>query len=434
MNTRALSRALWGLTRSHDRPEEATLGYQEACLRHLVRHAYAKVPYYRRRFDEAGVDPRDINTLRDLAAIPITTRDDIQSQEASDICAIDEDLDALRVIKTSGSTGAPLTVRRSFSEERLMLAFRARDFTRDGPGWHWRRAEIDYYGQETLRPERGSSLYERLGILPRLSIDWRTPKHELVDALARFQPEVVSGPPSTLAWIADELTDHDRRRFSLRMVVSGSEILTPHMLERIQRGFGAPVADVYGCHETVFIASRGASRSRYSVCRNATIAEVLRDGKPVGPGESGEIVVTALHLFAMPFIRYRLADLVTVEAAAGTGETVSSLRSIDGRTMDRFLLPGGKLFHPYVLSDIVQDSGLPVRRFQVIQQRRDAFLVRVVLLDGSRPNLDALRSQVAAALGPGIEVRAETVATLHAADGSKFKTYLPLERLESWTR
>ena len=433
MNTQALSRALWGLTCSHDRPQEAIIAYQEGCLRHLVRHAYARVPYYRRRFDEAGVDPRDINTLRDLAAIPITTRDDIQSQESNDICAADEDIDALRVIKTSGSTGAPLTVRRTFNEGRLMLAFRVRASMKCGLDLHWRRATIDYFGPETLRLEGKTPFYERLGILPRLLIDWRTPKNEIVDALARFQPDVVNGPPSTLSWIADDLTDEDRRRVRLLMVCTGSEVLTPPMLQRIHRGFGAPVADIYGCHETVFIAIRGVHMACYSVCQDAAIIEVLRDGRPVGPGESGEVVVTALHLFAMPFIRYRLGDLLTVEQVAGAGETVSVLRSIDGRTMDRFILPGGRLFHPYTLSDILQDSGPPVRRFQVIQQKRDAFLIRLVFLDGLRPNLDALRRQVSKALGSGIGVRVETVDTLHATGGCKFRPYIPFERLESWT-
>ena len=91
MNTRTFSRALWGLTRRLDRPQEEIIAYQEECLRDLVRHAYARVPYYRRRFDEAGVDPQDINTLRDLAAIPITTRDDVQSQESSPFSSFDID-------------------------------------------------------------------------------------------------------------------------------------------------------------------------------------------------------------------------------------------------------------------------------------------------------------------------------------------------------
>ena len=273
MHARAMCRALWGLAVSQDRAPEAIISYQQACLRDLVRHAYQNVPYYRRRFDEAGIDPHSVNSLRDLAAIPITTRGDIQLQSPSDICAADEDISALRVIKTSGSTGAPLTVRRTSSEEKLMLGFRVRAAKACGLDLHWRRATIDYFDQETLRQEGSTPLFERLGILPRLSIDWRTPKDQIVDALARFQPDIVTGPPSTLAWIADDLTVEDRRRARPSIVLTGSEALTAVMVDRIQRGFGAPVADIYGCHETVFIAMRGSHRPSYSVCQDAAIVE-----------------------------------------------------------------------------------------------------------------------------------------------------------------
>jgi phenylacetate-CoA ligase len=431
VNPRVLERALRRLVGSGDRPEEAIVAHQEACLRQLVRHAYARVPYYRQRFDEAGIDPRDIRTLRDLAALPITTRDDLQSRAATELCAKGVDIDALRVVKTSGSTGAPLTVRRRINEGRLMVAFRMRDSRRCGVGLRWRLAAIDYSGPERPGSERRASLYERFGVRPQLSLDWRTPKHEVVDALARFQPDAVCGPPSILAWIADDLTDPDRRRVPLRLVITGSETLTPPLRERIERGFGAGVADVYGCHETVYIAMRGLHAASHRVCRDAAIVEVLRDGKPVAPGDSGELLVTGLHLFAMPFLRYRLGDLVTVGEVTGAGETVSALRSIDGRAMDRFVLPGERLLHPYVFSDLVQDSGLPIRRFQVIQPRRDEFLIRLVLRAGSQPNLEAFRSRVSATLGPGVGLRTEVVAALLPTPGSKLRTYIPVERLEA---
>ncbi len=428
MSFQHLAPALWGLAQSHDRSPEAVTRFQEACLRRLVRHAYARVPYYRRRFDEAGINPNDINTLGDLAAIPISTRADIQSQQPKDMCATPESTDELRVITTSGSTGAPLTIRRTFREEQLMLAYRIRAYIGNDFDLPWRRAMIDYYSAETLRTEGRRAFHERLGILPRLLIDWRTPKGEIVNTLARYRPEVIFGPPSTLCWIADEWTAEDRRRVPLRMVITGSETVTEQMNERIKEGFGAPVADVYGCHETVFIALRRTDDPFYTICRNAAIVEVLRDGKPAEPGESGELYVTALHLHTMPFIRYRLGDLVTVDKVVGRGETVRSLRTIDGRTTEHFQLPDGRPLHPCVFSDLIKDSGLPVRRFQIIQQRRDDFLIRLVFLNSATPDLDPFRNQVAQALGPGIAVRTEPLDTLQPPAGAKFRPYIPLER------
>lgn len=430
MSLQHLAPALWGLAQSHDRSPEAVTRFQEACLRRLVRHACAKVPYYRRRFDEAGIKPNDINTLGDLAAIPIATRADIQSQQPKDMCATPESIDRLRVITTSGSTGAPLTIRRTFREERLMLAYRIRAYLGDEFDPPWRRAMIDYYSAETLRTEGRRALHEKLGILPRLLIDWRTPTREIVDTLARCRAEVIFGPPSTLSWIADGWTAEDRRRVPLRLVITGAETVTEQMNQRIREGFGAPTSDVYGCHETIFIALRRTHDPFYTICRDAAIIEVLRDGKPVQPGESGELYVTALHLHTMPFIRYRLGDLVTVDKVVGRGETVHSLRTIDGRTTEHFQLPDGKPLHPCVFSDLIKDSRLPVRRFQVIQQQRDDFLIRLIFLNGVAPNLDAFRNQVSQALGPGITVRTESLDTLQTPAGRKFRPYIPVERLD----
>lgn len=432
MNTRAVVRGLWGLAVSADRPEAEIVAYQEACLRQLVRHAHAKVPYYRRLLDEAGVDPRGIRRLRDLALIPVTSREDIQLLSAPDLCARDVDVNTLRMLQTSGSTGAPLTVRRTPWEEQLMLAYRVRTYVDLGWDLHWRRAAIDYYTPETLRAEGGVQVHDRLGILPRLLIDWRTPKSRIIDKLAKFRPHAVSGPPSILSWLADEWTEEDRRRVPLRMVIAGAETLTRDMRRRIERGFDAPVGDVYGCHETVFIAMRGPSQTAHRVCRDAAIVEVLRDGKPVGPGESGEIFVTALHLFAMPFIRYRVGDTVRVGAVAGEGDSVSELTSIDGRVMDRFFLPGGRELHPYALGDAIQDSGLAVRRFQIVQERRDLFLVRIVLPEDAcdeTARVECLERRVQEILEGGTSVRLEVVRSLAPSEGRKFRPYVPVESL-----
>jgi phenylacetate-CoA ligase len=420
------------LAASADRPEAEIVSYQEACLRHLVRHAYAKVPYYRQLLDRAGVDPRRIRRLRDLALIPATSREDIQLLSAHDLRAGDVDVNTLRVLQTSGSTGEPLVVRRTRWEEQLLLAYRVRAYLDLGWDLHWRRAAIDYYTPETLRAERRAEAHDRLGILPRLLIDWRTPKSRIIDKLARFRPQAVSGSPSILSWLADELTEEDRRRVPLRMVIPGAETLTRDMRRRIERGFGAPVGDVYGCHETVFLAMRGPSQTGHRVCRDAAIVEVLQDGKPVGPGESGEIVVTALHLFAMPFIRYRVGDIVRVGAVTGQGDSVSTLTSIDGRVMDRFFLPGGRVLHPYSLGDAIQDSSLAVRRFQVVQERRDLLEVRLVLPRYSgKPTerLERLKRNVMEILGEGMSVRLEVVSSLAPSGGGKFRPYVPVQSL-----
>jgi phenylacetate-coenzyme A ligase PaaK-like adenylate-forming protein len=134
----------------------------------------------------------------------------------------------------------------------------------------------------------------------------------------------------------------------------------------------------------------------------------------------------------MPFIRYRVGDVVTVDAVAGEGHSVSALKSIDGRVMERFFLPGGRVLHPYELGDAIQNSGLEVRRFQIVQERRDCFAVRLVLIDnaaGPTASLERLERRVAEVIGNSASARIEVVGSLSPEEGCKFRPYVPVELL-----
>jgi len=85
--------------------------------------------------------------------------------------------------------------------------------------------------------------------MPRLLIDWRRPKGEILEAAA-FRPHVIGGPPSILSWFAEELDEADRRSIpSLQLITTLGETLTPQMRSQIEEGFRLPLADVYGSHE-----------------------------------------------------------------------------------------------------------------------------------------------------------------------------------------
>ena len=149
----------------------------------------------------------------------------------------------------------------------------------------------------------------------------------------------------------------------------------------------------------------------------------LNDDRPAGPGESGEIFVTALHSHAMPFIRYRLGDRVVLGENAGP---YLSLRSIEGRTADRFVLPGGRRVHGYTLGEAVESSALEVRRFQIVQERRDRFTIRLVLRRSDEAEMESLRVEIQRRLAPGVEVEIEVVESLDP-EGRKFRSFVPVE-------
>jgi phenylacetate-CoA ligase len=401
------------------------VAFQEARLQRLIRHAHRRVPYYRRLLDEAGIDPDRITTIEDLRRVPITARRDIQALPGHVLCDRSVRAASLYTVTTSGTTGNPLRVRRTWLEENVLLSLRARAARAHGLGVRTRRAHIDFLDAGTA-PMSRRRMHERVGLLRRLLIDWQTPTAALVDAVVRFRADVVSGPPSVLSWLAPALGDRDRRRMAIRRIFVGTETLTPAMRRAIERGFGAPAVDVYGCHECVFLAMQRPGTGAYRVCEESVILEVLRGGEPARPGDTGDVVVTALHSFAMPFIRYRLGDRVTLGDAPRDGDDpYLALSAIDGRSIDRFVLSGGRTLHAYSLGGAIEGCA-GVRTFQVIQEARDGFHVRVEPQAGAPAVASDVRRALEAVLGPGIAVRVELVPTLRAEGSRKFRGYVAL--------
>jgi len=323
------------------------------------------------------------------------------------------------------------------AQERLLLAYRARAVGAFGLGPGTRRLLIDRLSPEVVSIAGKKLAYERLGILPRLLIVWRRPKDETLEAAAAFGPHVISGPPSILSWFAEELDEAGLRSIpSLRLAITRGETLTPQMRSQIEEGFRLPLADVYGSHECVFIAIKLPNSPFYRVCEEAVVVEILRGEEAAMPGESGEIVITALQSTTMPFIRYRLGDRVTlgIPGEGGAGPYMT-LRRIVGRTIDRFLLPDGRQLHGYTLGEAVEASGLGVRRFRMVQEKRDGFLVELVLYKNpTGQDLPLLKRRLGGILGPGVHVALRVVPSLLPMGSRKFHTFISLERLEALAR
>jgi phenylacetate-CoA ligase len=141
------------------------------------------------------------------------------------------------------------------------------------------------------------------------------------------------------------------------------------------------------------------------VADDSVLVEVARDdGSPAGPGETGEVVATALHSFAMPFIRYRLGDIVTRgPARCPCGAPFSTIRAIRGRMVDCFSLPGGRTIHPYEL--VLPLMRRPwIRQYQLLQETTERIVLRLVAAP-SPPPADLVEIEAIArdCLGPGVE-------------------------------
>jgi len=409
---------------------ERILRHQDVFLRRLITHAYHNVPYYRRLFDRSGVAPRDIRTAADLRAIPITEKDDLRNAPLSDIVARGVDPGRLAAFRTSGSSGEPFTIRRTWLETRIsgLLWVRARR--------QWGLRMTDSMAMVVgTRPGRRAQdrrfarrVLNAFGLSRRNYIDCCLPPEEILRTLRQHRPDAIGGYPSVLSLLAQAITKQDRRDIRPRIIVTGGEVLTPAMRRQISDAFGARVYDAYSSFELSVIAWECRDTGELHTCDDGVIVEVLKDGHPAARGEQGELVGTNLHAFAMPFIRYRQGDIVTKGSdRCACGQPFATVSRIEGRTTKYFPLPGGRLLHPFPIVECVLQCAPWVSRWQLVQERKDLIALHAVAF--SRPSaeeLERLEGAVRSVLGPGVAFHTILVPRIGPDPGGKFQQFRPL--------
>jgi hypothetical protein len=143
------------------------------------------------------------------------------------------------------------------------------------------------------------------------AFDYRVGPARLRDQLAALRPDVLSGAANVLAEVARVRGPGGRDALAPRVIVCAGEVLTPLDRRQISEGLGARVFDLYGSHELGLTAWECPAGSCLHVADDAVILEIVKDGRPAEPGETGEVLGTRLHALAMPFVRDRLGALAT---------------------------------------------------------------------------------------------------------------------------
>jgi phenylacetate-CoA ligase len=399
--------------------------FRDTCVRELVKHAYETVPYYRRAFDQAGVQPHNVQGVSDLLRLPITERSDLQRAPAVDKLASWARNARLITHSTSGSTGQPLLLKRTRFEERVHSGIRLRVFMKYGARLTDHRASLSL-GMIDLRGE-DTPITARFGLFPRTALDANQDPEQILPNLRRLRPQIITGYANSLARIADILTPADVAIIRPRFVNSGSEMLLPQVRRELSSRFGCPVYNTYGCTEASLLAWECPSTGYLHVCDHSVILEVDRGGRPARAGEEGEVIITPLHSYATPFIRYRLYDVVTRgPTPCPCGRPASTLLNIQARTLDWFPCPGGLKLHPVIVMNALEGITW-VRRFQVTQTSRDELVIRVV--PSELPSPDAVTAGVTAietSVEHRIRIKIQLVDNLTPPAGRKFNLFVPL--------
>ncbi len=385
-------------------------------LQQLMEYAYQYVPYYRRLFDQAGFHPNDLR--QDLAAlrrIPVLTKaiirenyDDLQTTET-------QRRKQLTRVTTSGSSGHPLVFMQDNDYRDGVTADIQRHL-----GWAgWKMGDLHaYIWGANFEVTTMQSLRTRL-------IDWEwnrfvtnafllTDKSlaDFTELVWRRRPRILYGYPSSLYRFAQYVRQSPSYHgITFDGIIPSAEVLLPAVRQFIEETFQCKMFDRYGTKELGGIACECEAHTGLHVSAENNFVEILGDGRPVEPGETGSIVVTNFNNWGMPFIRYSIED----EGAwyqggdCPCGRAAPMLKAVQGRVVDTFKTRDGRTawagFAGAGYSCLAHPA---VKQFQIVQKTLDRMVVRLVK-DGEIPqaNLDELVRTIHIAFGDNVSVEIE---------------------------
>lgn len=421
---------LYQLEQSQYFPTALLRARQLRQLAELLRHAAASSGFYRERLSQAGiVDSLD---WQRFGQVPLLTRRELLTcAERIHAAHVPASHGAWHEIQTSGSTGQVVAVRRTAMNDLMWLALGMRDHL-----WHRRdfrktfaviRAHVPVEGDVVPRDWGPPvSLLHESG--PCYTMPLSTDVGVLAEWLVARNPTYVLTYPTCLAALLDCFERSGQRLPELAEVRTVGETLAPQLRERTQAVLGARVCDAYSAQEVGAIALQCPDSDLYHVHAESLLVEVLNErGEACGVGETGRVVVTDLHNFATPLVRYELRDYAEVGPPCRCGRGLPTLRRVLGRERNMVALPDGSRHWPLVGLHRYREAG-EILQYQLLQHDLQQVEMRLV----TRAPLGADAEQkliriVQQALGHPFSIRLSYCeGELSKSAGGKFEEFVSL--------
>ena len=412
-------------------PDELERRQFEA-LRRLLQHACTTVPYYRDHPAYAGAGDATLDSLA-WDRLPILSRAAIQDAgDSLRSTQIPPSHEPLAAKTTSGSTGRPLTVLTTAVTNQFWLAITFREHV-----WHnrdptARAAAIRPDPGRRLPPEGlvcaswGSPIGTVFTTGPLGMMSLQTDVAAQADWLVAYEPDYLLTLPSNLLAVAEHLRATGRRLSRLRHVRTMGEMLTADVRAACDRLLGVPVVDMYSCQELGYIALQCPTGERYHVQSEVVYVEVVdARGAPCRLGQTGRVIVTPLHNYAMPLVRYEVGDYAEVGAACECGRGLPVLTRIMGRQRNMLTLPTGETLWPTF--GAAWEHLDAIRQIQLVQTATDHIRARIV---GPRPlspdEEAAFASVLGTSLGYPFDVSFEYLDAIDRSENLKFEDFVSL--------
>jgi len=358
-------------------------------LRMLLAHAKVHSRFHAQRLAKLPLDETG-NLLDLLSTLPIMRRHDLQTQrEDIDSTWYPSEHGKVMIARSTGSTGEPVAVRRTALNDLMWMAmtlrehlWQHRDFSSTLAVIRANLAEGDIRRRGIESPNWGAPVSHLFASGPAHGISLQTDVMRQSEWLNEIRPQYLLTYPNNFSALLD-IADADPAKGAglrrLKQVRTIGETLPDLLRERCKRMLDIDIADVYSSQEVGVIAAECPDRGGYHIMSESVIVELLLDDdSPCAPGERGRIVVTDLHNFATPLIRYDIGDIAELGESCPCGRGLPKLTRILGRQRNLLRLPDGRRFWPTVGALVFRDIA-PVQQYQVVQSDVDRIKLKLVV-------------------------------------------------------
>ena len=401
--------------------------FQEKYLKNLLFHAYKNVPYYRRVFENARCVHNGVVDLSKFNKIPMLTKEIIRNEE---ILSIDYTTRKSYYNSTGGSTGEPIK------------------FIQDDQYHKWKNATNKYYYQDMLGIDEekvkkivlwGSErdlftgsigLKTKIGVWLTNTIflnSFRMTKEDMenyIKIINLHKPDLIRGYTGPLYELCRYAEKRNMTIFSPKILICAAETLTNEMRQKIETVFGTKVYNFYGSRETASLAGECKYGLMHIFLFNDYVEILDNKNKPVKKGKEGRVIVTNLHNYSMPFIRYEVGDMAILgPEKCKCGSPLPTLKKVTGRITDHFIKEDGTIIPAeFFISffGVFWNKGL-IKKFQVIQE--DYKKIRILIVQAG--NIDKsekkfIEDKIKVAMGEDCEIAWDFVEDIPKTKSGKY--------------
>lgn len=417
---------LKGFEESQYFPADKLKDLQWKRLKKLLDHAYNACPFYRRRMDESGITPLHIKDESDYSKLPFLTKEDLQSNLGA-LTAKNYPKNQLVENQTGGSTGKPI---RYFHDQDRIFSMAATAIRHDR--WVGRDigdkfaalwgARYDFTKVESIKHHIRDILFDRMIALDTSSLT-EEKLFRFVEDLKRFKPKGILAYANSMYLFSKFVQDNKITGLNIQSIITSAEVLHDYERKLIEDVFETKVFNRYGCREVSLIASECEKHTGLHIAADSLLIEIVKNGKVADPGEEGEIIITDLLNYGMPFIRYKIEDVGAFsEEKCPCGRSLPLLKNVTGRVTDFLITPENVMVSGASLTIYLVASTPGVRQAQIIQNRKDQILLKIVR--GSQfdnHSIEFLKNKLPEFFGPTMTYEFRFVEEIPKTSSGKYR-------------